>query len=104
MFEVFVKAGRGSAGLAAVNERYGMNVGFDAIRRRFKRYGVWEDAGPEKYEYNGRFYTIKELAKISGLKEYIIWHRLVKAGYYGKRPMEELLSPVLPRKSRSSKI
>ena len=100
MFKVFVEAGRGNIGLAAVNKRYGMNIGFDSLCRRFKRYGVWKDALPQKYEYNGRFYTIKELAAISGVREHTLWCRLVKFGYYGKRPMEELLLPVLPRKSK----
>ena len=104
MFDVFVKAGRGAAGLDAVNRQYGTSIGFDAICRRFKRYGVWKNADVQKYEYNGKFYTIKELAKISGLKEFTLWYRLVKCGYYGKRPMNELLQPILPRKSKTCKI
>ena len=97
MFEIFVQAGRGSGGLNAVNEKLGKNIGFDSLCRWFKRQGVWKDAEPLKYEYKGKLYTLDELSKLTNIAKHTLWHRFVRCGYYGKIPIEELLSPIFKK-------
>lgn len=104
MFEVFTAAGKGFAGVAAVNAKFNTDFCYDSLVRRFRKFRFDYRAPVVRIKYKGKDMTLLEISKATGLPKYVVYDRLVRRHIQDTGlTIEEALASELPTSRKGRK-
>jgi len=105
MLITYKDAGYGFAGHKAVCVKFNLDICYDALIKKFKRFGLDYNKPSDMFDYHGKMKTLAELSELSGLSKHLLYDRLVRRNLLSDFSIDDLLKKDLPdiSKERAAK-